>query len=70
MRTNVVLDEQLVKEATMLTGATTKRALLDIALRELIRTHRKKNLFDLAGKIEFDSDYDYKAARELRHGAD
>ncbi len=70
MRTNVVLDEKLVTEATILTGAPTKKELLDLALRELIRARRKKNLFDLAGQIDFAEDYDYKAARGLRHGAD
>ena len=63
MRTNIVLDDELVKEATMLTGVSTKRELIDIALRELIRSKRKKNLFDLAGKIEFADDFDYKSSR-------
>ena len=70
MRTNIVLDEKLVTEATMLTGITTKRELVDVALRELIRIKRKKNLFDLAGQIEFADDYDYKVNRKLRYGAD
>ena len=54
----------------MLTGVSTKRELIDIALRELIRSKRKKNLFDLAGKIEFADDFDYKSNRGLRHGTD
>lgn len=70
MRTNVVLDDKLVTEATYLTGARTKRELLDLALRELVRVRRKKNLFELAGQIDFAEDYDYKAARALRHGSD
>ena len=70
MRTNIVLDDELVKEATMLTGISTKRELIDIALRELIRCKRKRNLFDLAGKIEFADDFDYKSNRGLRHGTD
>jgi Arc/MetJ family transcription regulator len=70
MRTNIVLDEKLVTAATMLTGITTKRELVDVALRELIRIKRKKNLFDLAGQIEFADDYDYKVSRKLRYGAD
>lgn len=70
MRTNIVLDDELVKEATMLTGVTTKRELIDIALRELIRCKRKKNMFDLAGKIEFADDFDYKSSRGLRNGTD
>lgn len=70
MRTNIVLDDELIEEATRLTGIRTKRELVDTALRELIRTKRKKSLFDLAGKIDFADDYDYKAVRELRYGTD
>ncbi|MEQ1558758.1 MAG: type II toxin-antitoxin system VapB family antitoxin [Methyloglobulus sp.] len=70
MRTNIVLDEKLVYEATTLTGVRTKRELIDLALRELIRSRRKKNLFDLAGKIQFSDDYDHKQLRELRHDTD
>ena len=70
MRTNIVLDETLVKEATILTGASSKRELVDLALRELIRSRRKKNLFDLAGKIQLTDDYDHKGLRELRHDPD
>lgn len=70
MRTNIVLDETLVKEATALTGASSKRELVDLALRELIRSRRKKNLFDLAGKVQLTDDYDHKDLRELRHDPD
>ncbi|MGH8556295.1 MAG: type II toxin-antitoxin system VapB family antitoxin [Methylococcales bacterium] len=70
MRTNIVLDETLVREAIELTGARTKRELIDLALRELIRSRRKKNLFDLAGKIQLIDDYDHKNLRELRHDSD
>ena len=70
MRTNIVLDEKLVSEATTLTGVRTKRELIDMALRELIRSRRKKNLFDLAGKIQFADDFDHKQLRELRHDTD
>ena len=70
MRTNMVLDETLVKEAITLTGIRTKRELIDVALRELIRSRRKKNMLDLAGKIQFADDYDHKQLRELRHDSD
>jgi Arc/MetJ family transcription regulator len=36
MRTNIVLDEALVAEAIRLTGATSKRAVVEQALRALI----------------------------------
>jgi Arc/MetJ family transcription regulator len=66
VRTNIVLDETLVKEATILTGVRTKRELIDLALRELIRSRCKLNLFDLAGKIQLVGDCNHKQLRELR----
>jgi len=36
MRTNIVLNDDLVREAIMLTGITTKRELVEVALRELV----------------------------------
>ena len=70
MRTNIVLNDDLVREATMLTGITTKRELVEVALRELIHSKKKKNLFDLAGQIDFADNYDYKVTRELRSVAE
>ena len=66
MRTNIVLDDRLVAEAQRLTGITTKRALVDEALRVLIATRRRRSLLELEGKIRFAEDYDYKALREDR----
>jgi len=70
MRTNIVLDDELVREAVQLTGIATKRELVDVALRELIRDRRKKDLFELAGKFKFAEGYDYKQARVLRSDPD
>lgn len=66
MRTNIVLDEELVAEASRLTGIRVRRKLVDEALRTLIATRRRKNLFDLEGRIRFAKDYDYKALRAGR----
>jgi Arc/MetJ family transcription regulator len=70
MRTNVDLDDELMSEAFRLTNVSTKKELLHLALHELIHAKRKKNLLDLAGKIELRDDYDYKALRDNRHVAD
>ena len=66
MRTNIVLDDRLVAEAQRLTGITTKRALVDEALRVLIATRRRRSLLELEGKIRFAEGYDHKALREDR----
>jgi Arc/MetJ family transcription regulator len=70
MRTNVELDDALVEEAFRLTTAKTKKELLNQALQVFIQSRKKKNLLDLAGKIQFADDYDYKALRATRHAAD
>lgn len=70
MIANIVLNDDLVREATMLTGISTKRELVEVALRELIHSKKKKNLFDLANQIEFADDCNYKANRTLRAVAD
>ena len=68
MRTNVVLDEELVQEAFRLTNARTKRELIHMALSELVRIRKKKNLAELAGRIQLRADFDHKRLREVRNG--
>jgi Arc/MetJ family transcription regulator len=70
MQVTLNLDEALVNEALQLTKLTTQEELLNLALRELVRSRRKKNLLDLAGQIQFAPDFDHKALRETRHVAD
>jgi catechol 2,3-dioxygenase-like lactoylglutathione lyase family enzyme/Arc/MetJ family transcription regulator len=48
-----LVKDKLVEEAFKVSGAKTKRELVHIALQALIRAGRKKDLLDLAGKIEF-----------------
>ncbi len=66
MRTNIVLDDALVAEALKLSNATTKKELVHEALKEFVENRKRLNLLDLAGKVEFAANYDYKALREGR----
>jgi Arc/MetJ family transcription regulator len=68
MRTNVVLDDELLSQARRLTGVRTNREILRLALEELVRQRSKKDLAELAGRIRFRDDFDHKAAREVRRG--
>ena len=63
MRTNIVLDDKLVKEAFRLADVTTKRELVDLALREFVAARRRRDVRDLLGKVKLDPSYDYKKAR-------
>lgn len=64
MRTNIVLDDQLVDEAFKYAeNINTKKDLIEVALREFVKTRKMKNLRDLKGKIIFSDGYDYKKMR-------
>lgn len=57
-RTNIVLDEQLVQACLKLTGLKTRKALVDYALRELLRHEEQAKLLKLKGKIKWEGDLD------------
>ena len=63
MRTNIVIDDALMKEALALSKLRTKREVVDHALRGFVQEIKKLNLADLRGKIGFAEGYDHKAAR-------
>ncbi|MBD2325823.1 type II toxin-antitoxin system VapB family antitoxin [Alkalinema sp. FACHB-956] len=69
MQVTLNLDEALMNEALQLTQLMTEE-LLNLALKELVKSRRKKNLLDLAGQIQFCSDFDHKALCEISHPAD
>ena len=67
MRTNIVLDDNLVDEAFKYANEIhTKKELIEVALREFVNSRKIKNLKDLKGKIVFAEDYDYKKMRTAR----
>ena len=55
-RTNINLDDTLVKKGFRITGLRTKRELVDLALRELVRNEDQKGLLALEGKVHWDGD--------------
>ena len=65
MRTNIILNDELVKEAFKYSRTiSTKRELIDIALKEYVDNRKRKDLRELRGKIKFREDYDYKEMRK------
>ncbi len=63
MRTNVVLDDDLISKAFKHSKAKTKKELIHEALQELISARQRLDLRDLRGKITFIDNYDYKKLR-------
>ena len=63
MRTNVVLDDNLITKAFKHSKAKTKKDLIHEALRELISARQRLDLRDLRGAIAFIHNYDHKKMR-------
>lgn len=58
MRTNIVIDDKLMKAALKATGAKTKREAVELGLRTLVRLREQEQIRDLRGKIHWDGDLD------------
>jgi Arc/MetJ family transcription regulator len=53
-RTNILLDEDLVGKGMRLTGIQTRKALIDHALRELVRRKGQKRILQLQGRLSWE----------------
>lgn len=58
MRTNVEIDDEVMREAQRLTGVKTKREAVDLALRELVARHRRLGILELRGRVHWEGDLD------------
>ena len=58
MRTNINIDDRLMRQAMRSSGAQTKRAAVEEGLRLLIQTRNQKSIRRLRGKVAWDGDLD------------
>jgi Arc/MetJ family transcription regulator len=58
MRTNIEIDDEVMREVQRLTGVRTKREAVDLALRELVARHRRLGILDLRGRVHWEGDLD------------
>jgi Arc/MetJ family transcription regulator len=56
MRTNIEIDDEVMREARRLTGVKTKREIVDLALRELVSRHRRLGILELRGRVHWEGD--------------
>lgn len=56
MRTNIVIDDNLMSQAIQLSGLETKKAVVEEALKLLINTRNQVELKKLRGKLAWDGD--------------
>ncbi|MGD0293100.1 MAG: type II toxin-antitoxin system VapB family antitoxin [Terracidiphilus sp.] len=64
MRTNIDIDDKLMRQAMKATGATTKRAVVEAALRKVVQLKKQAKIRELFGKVQWEGDLD--AMREGR----
>ena len=56
MRTNIDLNDQLVRQALELTQARTKKEVVELALQNLVSTLQRQQLLQLRGKVDWEGD--------------
>jgi Arc/MetJ family transcription regulator len=55
-RTNIDLDERLVEEGLRVFKCKTKKELVHLALRELLKTEKRKEILKLRGQLQWEGD--------------
>lgn len=58
MRTNIVIDDQLMSQALSLSGLKTKKETVELALRLLISLKKQSTIRSFRGKLQWDGDLD------------
>jgi len=54
MRTNIVIDDQLMDEALKASGLKTKKEAVEAGLRALIKQRKQENIRALRGKLRWE----------------
>ena len=58
MRTNIVIDDKLMKETLRLTGLKTKREAVELGLRTIVRLRKQEAIRSFRGKLKWPGDLD------------
>lgn len=56
MRTNIVIDDKLMRETLRLTGLKTKREAVELGLRTLVRLRQQEQVRRFRGKLAWEGD--------------
>jgi len=58
MRTNIVIDDDLMNQAMALSQLKTKKAVVESGLKLLVQIKKQEQINSLRGKLKWDSDLD------------
>ncbi len=56
MRTNIVIDDRLMRDAMRLSGIATKRGTVEAALRLMVRIKKQERIRRYRGKLHWEGD--------------
>ena len=56
MRTNIVIDDELMRQVMKLTGLRTKREAVELGLKALLRLKNQEAIRDYRGKLDWQGD--------------
>jgi Arc/MetJ family transcription regulator len=58
MRTNIEINDKLMKDALKATGVKTKKEAVELGLKTLIRLKKQENIKNFRGELEWTGDLD------------
>jgi len=58
MRTNIVIDDELMRDALRVTGLKTKREAVELGLRTLLQLRKQEEVRKFRGKLPWEGDLD------------
>lgn len=58
MRTNIEIDDRLMKDTLRATGLKTKREVVELGLRTVLRLRKQEAIRRLRGKLDWQGDLD------------
>jgi Arc/MetJ family transcription regulator len=64
--TNLDLDDKLIAEAVKLGKFRSKKEAVSTALVEYVQRHKQARILEMAGKVTYYADYDYKKLRSRK----
>ena len=56
MRTNIVIDDKLMRDTLKATGARTKREVVELGLRTLLKLRQQEEIRRHRGKLDWEGD--------------
>jgi Arc/MetJ family transcription regulator len=65
MRTNIVIDDQLMRDAMQASGARTKKEAVEIGLRTLVKLEQQKQIKAFRGRLAWEGDLDRQRQDQL-----